>query len=152
MKTFARLLFVIAVGCSGCSTLTLAPVDYSWPIEIRPVTDGSGFIRDDRAGIALNVKPLFFAETKDSLATAGIPMRMIRDAGGYYYMTAPQFKNVYVFCAGDGKMKLETIIPVSEAGLQTPGFNQRAPFIQLVNGKDKPIMLTKNGKQEGDSK
>ena len=153
MKRLTALLLLAAgILLSGCSTLTLTPVDFAWPIEIRPETDATGFLRDDRNGLAFNVKPLMFAETADSSKVDGISFRIIRDAEGYFYMVAPKFKNVYVFASGEGVLKLKTAIPVSQTGLANPAFNQRAVFIQLVNGKDKPVMLTKNGIQEGEKK
>lgn len=148
------VLLLLAAGMllSGCSALTLTPVDFAWPIEIRPETDTRGFLRDDRTGLAFNVKPLMFAETADSTQVGGISFRIIRDAEGYFYIIAPKFKNVYVFASGEGVLKLKTAIQVSQTGLVNPAFNQRVMFIQLVNGKDKPVMLSKNGIQEGEKK
>jgi hypothetical protein len=148
----ALLLLMSGILLTGCSVLTLTPVDYAWPIEIRPETDAHGFLRDDRAGLAFNVTPLIFVETADSSKVGGISFRIIRDAEGYYYVIAPKFKNVYVFSGVEGALKLKTTIPVSQTGLASPAFNQRTSFIQLVNGKDKPVVLTKNGIQEGEKK
>ncbi|MCX6137646.1 MAG: hypothetical protein NTV54_09160 [Ignavibacteriales bacterium] len=148
----ALLLLTSGMLLAGCSTLTLTPVDYAWPIEIRPETDVHGFLRDDRTGLAFNVKPLMFAETADSSKVGGISFRIIRDAEGYYYVVAPKFKNVYVFAGAEGALKLKLAIPVSQTGLVSPALNQRTSFIQLVNGKDKPLILTKNGIQEGEKK
>ena len=77
---------------------------------------------------------------------------LIRDAAGFYYMTAAHFKNVYVFTASDGALVQQSKIVVSEAGLTQPAFNQRSPFVQLINGKDKAKLLNKDGVQEGGKK
>jgi hypothetical protein len=34
---------------------------------------------------------------------------------------------------------------VSQDGLGSPGFNQRPPHIQLINGREKPVLLTRSG-------
>jgi len=97
-----------------------------------------------------------FEETKDSVQhVSGIELRVIRDMDGYYYMTAPKFKNVYVFASDEGKLKLEKKILVSETGLASPAFNQDKegrPFIHLLNGKEKAILLSKDGIQQGGQK
>lgn len=153
MKRLTALLLLAAgMLLSGCSVLTLTPVDFAWPIEIRPETDVHGFLKDDRTGLAFNVKPLMFAEMADSTKVGGISFRIIRDAEGYLYIVAPKFKNVYIFASNEGSLKLKTAVLVSPTGMANPAFNQRTAFIQLINGKDKPVMLTKNGIQEGEKK
>ena len=67
-------------------------------------------------------------------------------------MTAPKFKNVYVFASGEGKLTLASKIMVSEKGLTSPAFNQGAPYIHLLNGKEKTILLSKDGIQQGGQK
>ncbi|MDE3057580.1 MAG: hypothetical protein KGJ59_06460 [Bacteroidota bacterium] len=133
---------------SGCTTLTLAPVDYSWPLESVMKVSDKGTIEESRYNIVINVKPLFFEESKDSTHVAGITLRVIRDGNGFYYITAPKFKNVYVFASAEGALKLERKIPVSQTGLTSPAMNQRPPFIELLSGKDKPVFLNNNGIQQ----
>jgi hypothetical protein len=137
----------LAIGSAGCATLTLAPVDYSWPLESVLKVSDSGTVEESRYNIVINVKPLFFEETKDSTRVSGMTLRLIRDGKGYYYITAPKFKNVYVFESKESALKLERKIPVSEKGLASPAMNQRPPYIELLNGKDKPIMLNDEGIQ-----
>jgi hypothetical protein len=102
--------------------------------------------------MTFNVKPLLFDETADSVHVSGIELRIIRDASGYYYITAPKFKNVYVFASDEGRLKLATKILISEAGIAAPAFNQRPPYIQLLNGKEKPLLLSRGGIQQGGQK
>ncbi len=142
----------LAVGAAGCSTLTLAPVDYSWPLESVLKVSDKGTIEEDRYNIVINVKPLFYEESKDSTHVSGMILRLIRDGKGYYYITAPKFKNIYVFESKESALKLERKIPVSETGLSSPAMNQRPPFIELLNGKDKPILLNSEGIQKGGAK
>jgi hypothetical protein len=155
MKTlFVWSCFILCFAAFGCSSLTLAPVHYQWPIESVIPVDGKGNIDDARNFIVINVKPLLFEETKDSVHVSGIELRVIRDMDGYYFMTAAKFKNVYVFAPDEGKLKLEKKIPVSETGLTSPAFNadSKGGPIHLLNGKDKPMLLSKNGVEQGGQK
>jgi hypothetical protein len=153
MKTFFVLsCFICCVIVSGCSSLTLSPVQYQWPVESVLTVDAKGMVDEARYNMTFNVKPLLFDETADSVHVSGIELRIIRDASGYYYMTAPKFKNVYVFGSDEGKLKLERKIMISEAGIASPAFNQRPPYIQLLNGKEKPLLLSKGGIQQGGQK
>jgi len=153
MKTFFVLsCSVLSVIAFGCSSLTLSPVHYQWPIESVLTVDGKGNVDEARYFITFNVKPLLFEETKDSVHVSGIELRVIRDMDGYYFMTAPKFKNVYVFASDEGKLKLEKKVMVSETGLTSPAFNQAAPYIHLLNGKEKSITLSKDGVQQGGQK
>jgi hypothetical protein len=77
---------------------------------------------------------------------------MIRDMKGYYFITASQFKNVYVFEQTEGGLKLKNRILVAQNGLSEPALNQRVPFIQVVNGKNPAVLLTEDGVFEGEKK
>ncbi len=153
MKTFFVVSCVIfSVIAFGCASLTLAPVHYQWPVESVLTVDGKGNVEEARYNIEFNVKPLLFEETADSVHVSGIELRIIRDMDGYYFMTAPKFKNVYVFASDEGKLKLEKKILISETGIASPAFNQRPPYIQLLNGKEKSMLLSKSGIQQGGQK
>lgn len=153
MKTFFVLsCFICCVIISGCSSLTLSPVHYQWPVESVLTVDEKGMVDETRYNMTFNVKSLLFDETADSVHVSGIELRIIRDASGYYYITAPKFKNVYVFASDEGKLKLERKILISEAGIASPAFNQRPPYIQLLNGKEKPLLLSRGGIQQGGQK
>ena len=41
---------------------------------------------------------------------------------------------------------------MSETGLSSPAFNQRDQYIQLLNGKEKSIMLSRDGIQQPENK
>jgi hypothetical protein len=73
---------------------------------------------------------------------------MIRDNQGFYFLTASNFKNVYVFKADEGKLVQENKIFISEFGLLAPAFNQRDPYIELVDGTNK-MNLTHKGIEGG---
>jgi len=141
------LLFIIT---AACSVLTLQPANFSWPLESVLPVDDNGKVTEDRYSIEVNTIGLFFEEFQDSLSYKGKEIRMIRDNQGFYFLTASNFKNVYVFKVDEGKLELEEKIFISEFGLQTPAFNQRDPYIELVDGTYKTNLTYKG--TEGGSK
>jgi len=137
---------------AGCSSLTLKPCDFSWPVESALSVDGQGNVQSERYSFSLNVKELLFAETKDSVNVTKVTLRMIRNMKGFYFITASQFQNVYVFEQTEGCLKLKNEILVAQNGLSEPAFNQRVPYIQLVRGQNPAILLTEDGVFEGEKK
>jgi len=142
------LCILLSAAMYGCASLILSPVDYSWPVESVLKPDEKGKVEEARYSMTFNVKPLLFAETGDSVHVGDIAFRMIRDMSGYYFVTAPKFKNVYVFKTDEGQLKLDSKILISENGIPAPAFNQRPPYIELLNGKEKSILLNRSGMQQ----
>ena len=137
---------------AGCSSMILKPGDFAWPVESLLNVDSQGNVQSERYSFSLNVKELLFVETKDSVNVSKMTLRMIRDVKGFYFITAAQFQNVYVFEQAKGGLKLKNKIFVAENGLSEPAFNQRVPYIQLVNGQNQTILLTEDGVFEGERK
>lgn len=137
---------------AGCSSLILKPADFAWPVESVLPVDSQGMVQSERYSFSLNVKSLLFAETQDSVNFSKVNLRMIRNVKGFYFITALQFKNVYVFEQTEGGMKLKNKILVALNGLSEPAFNQRLPYIQIVNGQNPAILLTEDGIFEGEKK
>ena len=156
MKTTLNVFVcILALQVLGCSTLVLRPVDFSWPIEAALQPDAKGNVREARYQVSFNVKALLFDEFQDSTIATKHTLHVLRDQAGYYFITAKGFKNVYVFGHGDGTLKLQKKIPVSEKGLDAPAFNQRVPYVSLINEKrssEPPVLLTKDGITEGGKK
>ena len=148
MKRLLILFLFLILITAACSVLTLQPANFSWPLESVLSVDDNGKVAEDRYSIEVNTIGLFFEEFQDSLSYKGKEVRMIRDNQGFYFMTASNFKNVYVFKADEGTLKLEKKIFISEFGLQTPAFNQRNPYIELVDGTNK-MNLTHKGIEGG---
>lgn len=130
----------LLITAAGCSSLKLTQTDFSWPVESVLKIDDKGFVSDTRFSYSVNVKPLFFEETKDSLSFASKELRIIRDTKGYYYTTCAGFKNVYLFEVKDGAFKLYDKFQLSEAGLKAPVMNQRPPFVELIDGANKYLL------------
>jgi hypothetical protein len=152
MKAIFIPIYMSFFILAGCSSLTIKPGDFAWPVESVLTVDGQGKIQSERYSFSLNVKALLFAETQDSVNIPKVNLRMIRDVKGFYFITASQFKNVYVFEQTEGGLKLKNKIPVAMNGLSEPAFNQRAPYIQVVNGQNPTILLTEDGVFEGEKK
>ncbi len=139
-----KYMIVLTTVLGGCSSLRLTPADFSWPVESVIRVDDNGTAKEDRYALSFNAKPLYFEETGDSLAYLDRDLRVIRDTLGYYYITGNKFKNVYVFTMGDGAFNLYNEIRISETGISEPVFNQRPPFIELIEG-NKQYFLSKSG-------
>ena len=129
---------------TSCSMLTLAPAKFGWPVESVVRVNDDGTFKEDRYAVSFNTKPLFFEENADSNAYLDRELRIIRNDDGYYFITSKGFKNVYVFQQSDGSLSLKSKIFISEFGLQKPYFNQRPPYIELVDG-EMNLLLDNNG-------
>ena len=143
MKNLKIILFLfLAVGCSQ---LTLEPSDFSWPIESVLDVDDNGNIHENRYSFSTNVKSLFFSETNDSSGYLNTSVRVIRDEKGIYYFTSNSFKNVYLFTVSDGKLVLKAKHLASEFGLDLPAFNQRKPYIEILDGEKHMMFINSDG-------
>ena len=134
------LVLFIAALFSSCSTLRLTPVDFSWPLESVVQINQNGVAQDVRHSLAINTKPLYFAETGDSTKYSDQAIRIIRDAKGFYYITAENFTSVYVFKDDESSMIIENKIVVNIKGLKKPAFNLRAPYVELIDGTNKLLL------------
>jgi hypothetical protein len=145
MKVYKRLWYAAAcLMVAGCMRMTIEPVDYSWRIESVLAVETDGTVKGAPKTLSFNAAGLYGLET-GAVPMEGKPViRVIRNPPGYYFMTAPSFRNVYVFSPGIDRLSLYSRIAIDEAGLKQPAFNQRAPYIQLIDGK-RSWMLTEKG-------
>ena len=144
MKLYKYIILILSTAITACSTLVLEPSDFSWPVESVLIPDDNGTVAEERYSVSFNTKGLFFEEMQDSSAFRGKEIRLIRDTQGFYFITGDKFKNVYVFRAYDGAMVMANKIFISEFGIEKPAFNQRIPFIELVES-GKSLMLNSQG-------
>lgn len=133
MNTIAVTLLMAAVFTGCKQSMVISKVDYSQSIESVLTPDKNGVVHDVQHGLMFNIKPLQYAETQDTSSVTTNEVRYIRGQEGFYYITAPDYKNVYVMAPDKGKLKLEKKLEVSESGLAKPAFNQRTSYIQLLN-------------------
>lgn len=144
MKLIKITSFFLLLLTAACSTLTLRPTDFAWPVESVLKINNEGNVSEDRHSIEFNTKAIFFEETKDTSAFLNKEIRILRNMNGYYFITAEKFKNVYVFMADEGELVLDNKILISETGLEKPAMNQRKPFVELIDG-DNRYYLTNDG-------
>lgn len=147
MRIFAALIIIVLVS-NACSSLKLSPAEFAWPIESVLKINNDGIAKEDRYSFSFNTKALFMEEMQDSMAYVGKDLRIIRNNEGYYFITSKGFKNVYIFESSESSLSLKEKITINETGLNNPFFNQRNPFIELVDGEFKAY-LTKEGLQGG---
>jgi hypothetical protein len=144
MRKATLVCFLAILALSGCATVTLKPVDFSWSFESVLTADSAGYVRAEPKTIAFDARELFRAETKDPGAAAGTIVRIIRDYEGFYFITSPGFKHVYIFSGANGKMTLKKKVLIAEQGMEKPYFNRRELGIELVaNGQ--VYLLSKKG-------
>ncbi|MCA2004729.1 MAG: hypothetical protein LDL01_02940 [Ignavibacterium sp.] len=147
MRIFIALIITLIISI-GCSSLKLSPAEFDWPVESVQKIDNEGFVKEDRYSFSFNSKALFLEEMQDSMAYKGKDLRIIRNKDGYYFITTKGFKNVYIFQQGEASLELKEKLLVNENGLNNPFFNQRNPFVELVDG-DIKVFLTSEGLQGG---
>jgi len=148
MKQFIIISVSLIIISTACTTLTLQPADFSWPVESALKVDDLGNVTEDRYSTDFSTVGLFYEEFQDSMAYKGKEIHLIRNNGGDYFITGKEFKNIYVFKASEGTLVLEKKIFISEFGLKNPAFNQRTPNIELLDGNYK-INLTNEGIEGG---
>lgn len=142
------LLLGLSYGCS--EPFKLEKIDFSWPVESELAMDDSGFVQDARYSYKICLKPLLFAELQDSSITKGKSFRIIMDSKGYYYVTSQGFRHVYLFCLQDGALQQKNRIQISETPIDSPAFNSRPPYIELLYS-NKSVLLNQEG-IKGDKK
>jgi hypothetical protein len=138
MKSFIKavtmismIAFLFVTGCK--QSMVISKVDYSQSIESVLEPDEDGTVNDIKHGLTFNIKPIQFEETQDSSSVTTEQVRYIRGQEGYYYITAPDYKNIYVMAPEKGKLVLKEKLKASDKGIAKPAFNQRMTHIQLLN-------------------
>ncbi len=135
-------LFAVLLTACG-STMSIKNVDFSQPVETVLVADRDANVQDVRGGLSFNLSEVLESEGISKDAFMGTEVRIIRNHQGYYFLAAPGFKSVYVFETEESELKLLNKIRVASQGLQDPAFNQRTPYIQLIDGGT-AVSLTKD--------
>lgn len=147
MRKLVALIISITI-VTACSSLKLSPAEFAWPIESVLKINNDGFAKEERYSFSFNTKSLFMEEMQDSMAYVGKELRIIRNQDGYYFITSKGFKNIYIFETSEGSFSLKEKITINETGLNNPFFNQRTPYIELIDG-DFKAYLTNEGLQGG---
>lgn len=127
---------------SACASLTIEQVDYAWPIESVLTVQENNTVSEGRHALTFNVAPLAEKEFRDPNALKGKEIRVLRNTEGYYFITAQQFKHVYVMSPQAGELTLHSELEVSQHGLRNPALNQRNPYIEILDGTSLRLLLT----------
>lgn len=143
MKLLKIILLVFTFALTSCTSITLTPANFAWPIESVVTTDEMGSVSIERYSTEFNSSEIFKNEFGDSVEVANRELRVIRDHLGYYLMTAKGFMNVYVFESKDGAFNQINKIFIAKEGLQNPALNQRTPNVELLDGEKKYILNSK---------
>lgn len=148
------LLASIVMLGTACKTFVVKNVNYSHQIESVLTPDENGIVNDVRHGITFNITPFHKKEFGENDSTHQIKeIRLIRNADGFYFITANQFKNVYVMEPGNASLKLKKKIKVSEERISEPAFNMRDGVVQLVKVETNEIVsMNQNGIKENNDK
>ena len=134
---------------TACNQFVVQDVNYSQPIESVLAPDENGQVEDVRHGITFNITPFEKQEFGDQDSLKIDQVRLIRNADGFYYITANNFKHVYVMEPGKGELKLNNKIKISEERLASPAFNMRDGQVQLIKtDTNQVISLTEDGIHE----
>jgi len=138
--------------CASCASVRIDQVDFGWPVESVLTVGSDNRVDDRRYAVAFDATPLSVAEYEDSTSLSGKQLRMLRSVQGYYYVTGPGFRHVYVFAPGESSLNLHSKITIYEPRedeqtpvLQNPAMNQRPPYIELLDGTTLKLLLTSDG-------
>ncbi|HPN39374.1 MAG TPA: hypothetical protein PL041_13310 [Melioribacteraceae bacterium] len=145
MKIKLLIALITIVTLWGCNTMMLTPVNFAWPIESALTTDDTGTISENRYAITINVNSLFTEEFGLNADVKEKIVHIIRNEKGYYFLTSDSFKNVYIFVASEGSLKLVKKVLIDEKGLNNPAFNQREPNIELIYKNGDAVLLNGEG-------
>lgn len=139
---FVALIVSVALLLPACSSLILEQVDYAWPVESVLTVQENNTVFEGRHALTFNVAPLAEQEFHNPNALKGKEIRLLRNTEGYYFITAAQFKHVYVMSPQAGQLALHNRLEVSQQGLRKPALNQRSPYVEVLDGTSVRLLLT----------
>ena len=151
-KLVALLSFLCTVMLLSCSSLTLENVDYGWPVESVSTVGPDNMVSEGRYSLSFSISPIALEEFQDSSALRGSKVRILRNTEGYYFLTGPRFKHVYVFKPGKQELKEVSTIEISQTGMQNPALNLRPPLVELLDGEGFRRILSSDGIVEEEKK
>ena len=141
----------LLLALPNCASMTIKPVDFSWSYESVLTADSAGIVSGEPKTIAFDAGVIFRAEDEAQGTAANKVVRIIRDREGYYFVTSPGFKHVYIYGSARGKLTLEKKVLIAEEGMEQPFFNRRDGGIELgANGQ--VYLLTRKGIVSGGKK
>jgi|WetSurMetagenome_2_1015567.scaffolds.fasta_scaffold281393_2 hypothetical protein len=138
MKPWTAVFCAVGVLLSleSCAGFKLENVDFGWPVESVVTVSPGNRIEEVRYAVTANVAPIALAEFQDSTALRGAKLRILRSSEGFYFVTGPKFKNVYVFASDASTLSLYSTIHLFDLGMHDPALNQRPPYVELIDGQN----------------
>lgn len=128
--TTLSLCVALLLGAAACGpSLVIQDVDFSQPLESVLTPDANNEVHDQRYAVKFNISGLLEKEGSSSVDE----IRLIRNRGGFYFVTASGFNSVYVFETKDSELDLKRKIEITRDGLGQPAFNQRGDHIELID-------------------
>ncbi len=143
------ILAVLASLLFNCSKIVIEDVNYAWRTENRIKINSDGLVKGPPFTLVFDLSKVLVAENVAIEEITGKKLRIIRNQKGFYFLTAPLFKKVYVFAEDEGALKLKTEIAVAEAPMENPAFNLRGETIQLITD-NRTLKINENGIVKGE--
>ncbi|WP_114984115.1 hypothetical protein [Cyclonatronum proteinivorum] len=139
------MLVLLTLTLSACGgQMVIQNVNFAHPFEMVMEADAEANVSDTRSGLTFSMDKILEKENISRADFAGTSVHMIRNQDGLYFLTAPGFRHVFILESGEGELKEAETVRIPGERLQNPAFNQRAPFIQLVDG-DRTFSLSATG-------
>jgi hypothetical protein len=142
------LLVGLTTGISSCASLLIEHVNFGWPVESVLTVTTTNTIEDVRYAVSFSVAGIASEEFEDSTALKGTELRLLRNTEGFYFITGPQFKHVYVMKPGPSELVMKSKIAVGSKKLVKPALNQRPPHVELIDDSLR-LLLTSDDIAEG---
>ncbi len=149
-----RILFTLSLGLivSSCASFKIEQVDFGWPVEGVLTVSNMNTVEEVRYAVSFIVTNLALEEFQDSTALRGTQLRLLRNTEGFYFITGPRFKHVYVMKQNASELAMKSKIDLNERVLKNPALNQRTPHIELVDDDGFKVLLTSDDIDEGSKK
>jgi hypothetical protein len=137
---------------SACNKFIVEQVNYAQPIESVLEPNEKGVVQDLRYGITFNIKPFEQKELGDQDSLKIDNVRLIRNAQGLYFITANNFRHVYVMQPVESALELKKKIRISEERLVAPAFNLRDGEVQLVKTEVNEVISLSDEENQNERK
>ena len=145
-KKIFLLITFLGLTFYSCSSLKIENVKYGWGGEYFTNPDENGSINIPKSSMQFNILSIL-KEEKLTDKAKDFKFRIIRDDEGYFYITANNFKFVWVFATDEASLVLEKKIDILDGKpLEDPKFNEQKPNIKLFIKDGREFLLNKDGK------
>lgn len=145
-------IILASIALASCRGVLIEDVDFGWPVESVLTVGAGNRVDDPRHGLAFSVAALAHQEFGDSNALRHGTIRLLRSSKGFYYVTAPGFRTVYVLESAPGTLRIVDALAVSDTPLLDPALNHRPPHVIVLDSDARVAILAGDGTVEKDSR